>query len=645
MVNEALHLHLRTMFEKQGASPDDLRLVTQLCYDLSSNSDYSAIADRVVAAIDAVRVLDPACGSGAFPIGMLHRMVELLERVDPDNERWKARLLARLPNEMRSDAARGMEGKTYNYLRKLGLVQKNLYGLDIQPLAAVISKLRFFLTLVIEQEVDLSAAESNYGLQALPNLETNLLCCDTLRDSDHALLSGPMLADLRRARYEYYQPASSRERRDELARDIGTKLATLFPGFAQQTKGIVPANPQQRYEQDAAWLTEWFEHATVAAPFFDLETFFPELVSGSSSTLSGEFEFLRDRGGQTELTPQPQRNLSPFHIVIGNPPYGGNKISDDVRNRFGLESKDPYGAFIGRFLSGPNRDTPLAPDGVLSYIVSDTFMTIKTHRPLREQILANRIHKMIRVASDTFRATVNCAITLTQRGAAAENHICQMADLTNVSIHDQYERFLHVLYQTEGFGRRQNIANQTYAIYHYRQTCIPHKLKRPFLRGVTRKLFALMRDVGNKTRIEERDLPNVAFDVSLNGHALSVFKLGDQYSGMGQTRRWLNQGFFKITSGIETVATNVLSARLNRRRKTFRTKLPLTFFPTRKLVSLMRRKSVTEFPGDRHFVWFEMGLPSDADARLLPVYGQPPPRLALDWSVSAVGGCVGEPSL
>ena len=47
------------------------------------------------------------------------------------------------------------------------------------------------------------------------------------------------------------------------------------------------------------------------------------------------------------------------------------------------------------------------------------------------------------------------------------NRIRFCAAQYNVSIWDQHERFLHLLYQTEGFARRQNVANQTYAIYHY----------------------------------------------------------------------------------------------------------------------------------------------------------------------------------
>ncbi len=504
MVNEALHLHLRTRFEQGGATREDIQLLSRLCYEAPDDADFSPIADRVVDALDSVRVLDPACGSGAFPMGMLHRMVELLARVDKDNERWKQRLLARLPTAVRADAARGMEGKSYNYLRKLGLIQKNLYGLDIQPLASLIAKLRFFLTLVIEQDVRPEDRAHNYGLQALPNLETNLICCNTLRDSEHGLLSGPVLQNLRNAREEYYQPQTTHERRDQIAAQIGRELATLYPGFAQQTRGVVPRDNRQREEQDALWIAEWFKHATLPAPFFNVETFFPELVG--------------DEGA---------RNPSPFHIVIGNPPYGGKEIPEEVQSALGLGSNDPYGAFVARFLGSRQRPSPLADSGVLTYIVSETFMTIRSHRQLRGQMLEHRVHKMIRVSGDTFKATVNCSVILCQRSAATPDHICQMADLTNVSIWDQHERFLHLLYQTEGFARRQNVANQTYAIYHYRQSLITTDSNIPFFIA-SPKLFALMNDTTGQVRQESIGGKTVALrSVQLSGTTVPLTKLAD----------------------------------------------------------------------------------------------------------------------
>ncbi|MFH1028817.1 MAG: hypothetical protein V1791_12515, partial [Pseudomonadota bacterium] len=540
MVNEALYLHLKTRFEQAEAGREDLQLLGQICYH-NEGVDCTSIADRVVAELDAVRVLDPACGSGAFPMGMLHRMVDLLRLVDPDNNRWKQRLLGRLPAEMRTDAARGMEGKSYNYLRKLGLIQKNLYGLDIQPLATLITKLRFFLTLVIEQEVSPANRAHNYNLQALPNLETNLLCCNTLIDMEHGLLAGSTQGALREAREEYYQPQTTASRREELANMIGQQLATIFPGFAEKTKGILPPpidlkkgftridQDAMRREQDVYWIAEWFKHATVAAPFFNVEAFFPELVNGGTV-----------------------HHPAPFHIVIGNPPYGGNKISDQMKDTLGLGSKDPYGAFIARFLGDPRRQTPLAEGGVLTYIVSDTFMTIKTHRPLREQMLKNRIHKMLRVHPDTFHATVNCAVILCQRGPAAEDQTCQMADLTNVSIHDQYERFVHLLTKAEGFARRQNIANQTYAIYYYRQSLIHTNSNIPFF-VASPKLFSLMNDTTSPVvfdRLDHDSIPCRVIDLNAKQITLTnLKKLAIEICG--GIKSYDNKKYIKSLSGSE----------------------------------------------------------------------------------------------
>jgi hypothetical protein len=529
MVNEALHLHVRTEFEKQNASSADFRLLSHLFYEPADGTDFEPIADRAVDALDAVRVLDPACGSGAFPMGMLHRMVELLGRLDPENKLWLARMLSRIPAAARQAFEHELAGKSYAYVRKLGLIQNNLYGVDIQPLAALIAKLRFFLTLVIEQDVDAADRSRNYGLQPLPNLETNLLCANTLVDGEHGMISDLILARLRECREAYYQPQTTREEREELASEIGQQLATLFPGFAEATKGVKPEGPTKidrqnmRRQQDSYWLAEWFKHAVVAAPFFNVETFFPELVGDGDS-----------------------RNPAPFHIVIGNPPYGGTKIPDPLKKTLGLGSKDPYGAFIARFIGDPRRPTPLADGGVLAYIVSDTFMTIKTHRPLRDQMMQNRIHKMLRVSGDTFKATVNCAIILCQRGTAPQDQTCQMADLTNVSIWTQHERFLHLLYQTEGFARRQNVSNQTYAIYHYRQSLIATNTNLPFF-VASPKIFALMNDTTAPVTHEEIGGKRVPIHTAqMNGKLIALVKFSAiaevrQGLGTGETKAYLFQ--------------------------------------------------------------------------------------------------------
>lgn len=620
MVNEALHLHLHSCFERSGDSRENIQLLSRLCYELPDGVDFSPIADRVVDVLDAVRVLDPACGSGAFPMGMLHRMMELLQRVDPENQRWKQRLLARLPAAIRADASRGMEGKSYNYLRKLGLIQKNLYGLDIQPLASLIAKLRFFLTLVVEQEVRPEDRGHNYGLQPLPNLETNLLCCNTLEDAKHGLFSGQELTALRDAREQYYQPQTTAAQRAELAQTIGETLAALFPGFAEKTKGIKPPpvdlakgfakidQENMRRQQDVLWIAEWFTHATLAAPFFNVETFFPELVGECAD-----------------------RHPAPFHIVIGNPPYGGSKISDEVKDALCLGSKDPYGAFIARFLGSRQPPGLLAEDGVLAYIVSDTFMTIKTHRPLRRQMLDHRIHKMVRVAGNTFNAIVNCAVILCQRGAPPTEHVCQMADLTNVSIHDQYESFLHLLYQTEGFARRQNVANQTYAIYYYRQSLIHTNSNLPFF-VASPKLFALMNDTTAPVTLETIDGKRVPVrTVQLNAHNVSLSLLGDSGRAsnglsIGSTNRSLikRNPYGHSDGGIGGGYTPV--------------DLLLTLTPQESQnLPLSEQKNGVRSHGNRVFVPYDKGadLIEKGDSVGLPNY-YAPIQFYVDWSPAAV---------
>ena len=64
--------------------------------------------------------------------------------------------------------------------RKLYLIQNSIYGVDIQSIACQIARLRFFISLAIEQEYDDSAAAGNMGITPLPNLDTRMVAASTL---------------------------------------------------------------------------------------------------------------------------------------------------------------------------------------------------------------------------------------------------------------------------------------------------------------------------------------------------------------------------------------------------------------------------------------------------------------------------------
>lgn len=111
---------------------------------------------KIIQQLKNIKILDPACGSGAFPMGILQRIVNLIQKCEEKNYSQKDL-----------------------YELKLELIEKCLYGIDIQPIAVQICKLRFFISLICEQnKTDLS--KDNYGFNPLPNLETKFVAADSL---------------------------------------------------------------------------------------------------------------------------------------------------------------------------------------------------------------------------------------------------------------------------------------------------------------------------------------------------------------------------------------------------------------------------------------------------------------------------------
>jgi hypothetical protein len=509
MVNDTLFIYLKKHITQKQESH-----LYRLIYNDIAIED-SDLSERIVIAIDQFKMLDPACGSGAFPMGMLHRLVDILKKVDDKNEKWLSLKLKSVDPNNRAEFEKILKQHLGDYSRKLGIIRDSIYGIDIQPLAVQITKLRFFISLLIDQKT-----ENKNDITPMPNIETKIICADSLKNPNlFSNSANNTIVELIEARRKYYQPNLSQEEKDIIADNIATALSNAFPLFAKDITG------QTIDGQNKLLIKKWFMHGSLAAPFFNMDFFYPEL---------------KEHGG--------------FDCVMGNPPYGGKKIGDDVRNLLAIESKDPYGAFIARFLpsttdSPTDRTTPLKKGGVLAFIVSDTFMTIKSHLKLRKQMMSNYIHKMVRVHPDTFRATVNTAIIICERKSKQEfdtNHICQMVDMTNISIHEDYSRFTEILHQAEGvaFGtEKQSFSNAEYAIYYYPQQLINTNNNLPFF-VTSPKLFTLMND-GNdadskpKTKIKEIGGNQVQVQtICLNGKEIEIVKL----ENISEIKRGLDTG-------------------------------------------------------------------------------------------------------
>lgn len=176
MVDESLLLYLK---QQTGVEENKLRAI--ISYDLTDDNQYP-LADsekqKVIDALEKIKILDPACGSGAFPIGALQKMVFILQQVDPEGQLWFKKQIQHTSPEIRRVLEREFTHKNFDYIRKLGVIRENIYGIDIQPIATEISRLRCFLTLVVDERIDDTL--ENRGIEPLPNLDFKFVTANSL---------------------------------------------------------------------------------------------------------------------------------------------------------------------------------------------------------------------------------------------------------------------------------------------------------------------------------------------------------------------------------------------------------------------------------------------------------------------------------
>jgi hypothetical protein len=386
MVEEAL---ARCLFSILSAHKKPLpnleeRLRELISAEKESHRFSDTEADAIVAVIGRMRILDIACGSGAFPMGLLQRLVHVLHKLDPGNVRWKAAKLATLPQEMREKAETVFREESFDYTRKLELIKDCIHGVDIQPAAIQISKLRFFLSLVIEQN-------DPRHVRPLPNLETKFVCANSLlglpRPEDWELFQHQIepheraLLDVR-ARYFF---AQNQEEKDACrAEDL--KLRQKLSSFIE---GIGGSAAHELASAVAAWNPYKPDRV---ADYFD-----PESMFG-----------VRDG----------------FDITIGNPPYvRADEQSDwNQRQREQITASKQYETLWEKWdLFVPFIERAyklLKPGGVTTLIVSDAFCHSKYAQKPQNWFLKNARILRLDFCTDLeiFEAAVHNLIYFFQKG-------------------------------------------------------------------------------------------------------------------------------------------------------------------------------------------------------------------------------------
>ena len=354
MVDESLVEHLKRTVGAE-LEPRFRELVSYSTDDVVLTDEEKK---KIMQSLYNCKILDPACGSGAFPVGMLQQMVHIISRIDPENKMWydliidEATRQSREAFETESDNERNEkledikqsfdQSLNYpDYARKLYLIENCIYGGDLQPIAIQISKLRFFISLIVDQKEN-NDPTKNFGIRPLPNLEAKFVACNSLvpleKNADLFSSSDEIVALEKRmheANHKIFTAKSPQKKaawRKILAESREKMAETLLEsGFVSQSSSQMIAS-WNMFDQNSS------------AGFFDSEWMFD----------------IRDG----------------FDIIIGNPPY--IQLEDNegklaiFYEPFRYDTFDRKGDIYSLFYE---RGQALLKDrGILCYITSNKWM-------------------------------------------------------------------------------------------------------------------------------------------------------------------------------------------------------------------------------------------------------------------------------
>ena len=370
MVDESLIAYFKEKFDK--IDDIEIRLRDLFAHNIDLPAFTKSENTALIKAISEVKVLDPACGSGAFPMGVLHRLVDLLNKLDPENKYWnelqKQRAIAETAEVFDSgdteerkvrlneiNKAFDLSMNHPDYARKLFLIENCIYGIDIQQIAIQISKLRFFISLIVDQKVN--DGKPNRNILSMPNLETKFVAANTLIALDKPQQMTLMAGDVER-----------------LEKELASIRHKIFFTRKYSAKKALKKQEKEKREELQTALTESGYNKNVAGQIAGWNPFDP---MQSAKFFDPETMIGFDAG---------------FDIVIGNPPYlnikGQNAEIKDVLRKSYKYSKgaDIYVAFIEKSLQ-LNKSA-----GNLFFIVPNKFFGADYGKSIRKYLKSGDIN-------------------------------------------------------------------------------------------------------------------------------------------------------------------------------------------------------------------------------------------------------------
>lgn len=352
-------------------------------------------------ALKNIKVADPAVGSGAFPLGMLNEIVRARNNI--------TEYLIRLDKTNKLDRKYGetyIRGFRSQYKMKRATIKNSIFAVDIEPSAVDIAKLRLWLSVVVEQEID----DENPEPHPLPNLDCNIMVGNSLIDE----YEGIKLFD--ESLLHKYKNSNSKEESETHAEIASTiQLSLLIDHSDDMLK--------EMFELQDRLFDEDEEHKK------------KELKARIDKIRDDLIEYKLNRDGNKEglnkYNEMKKLKMKPFFIwqlefakvfkenngfdiVIGNPPYGAKF---DKKSKIFLQKRYPN---VPDYESADyfvcKTKELLKIKGIMSYIIPNTILANLFAEKIRKELLDNwnfiNIDNLSTI--DVFEsATVrNCILTL-----------------------------------------------------------------------------------------------------------------------------------------------------------------------------------------------------------------------------------------
>jgi len=590
-----------------------------------------------------LKIVDPGVGSGAFSVDILSKLLRIIEKL---NEKL------------------GLAEDRYNLRKRL--IEDCIYGVDIQERAVHLARLRLWLSLIVDLDV-----EKIKDIPPLINLDFKIVKGDslvskicgfkfdlkTLTRSNQKILE--LIEKYKELKDKYSEAHTDAKRQILKGKIIKTKCAIAIwhlENIKKQHKEELKLIGAQgalfektkKETRDEEQKREILEQKITA-----INEKIEEIKTGEDiDAFNWHLDFFEVMGVKEG-----------FDIVIANPPYGVDVDRNIYKDEFNLDSKDSYGVFAAL---GVNI---LRPGGTLCYIMSDTWQTIRTHHKLRERLLEQTESQyLISVPMKTFKATVNTGIYLFKKSTTDEekDNIVITADFHGLDIkRGDLEAALDLIVDEEPDEKCEDgytiISDREMSIYAYRQKIIKKFSNLSFFIA-SPKLFKLMQDVGNvkpKTYTDEKGSP-VMFDikkekdlfdlfqqggpnvrrVNFNGKEIELVKLGSiaevkQGLCTGDNKYYLRQRLATNGSNYREIDLNLVVKEEElekiRRDEQFRIDVIENGICTNPTHKTHKHR----YFGGRYFIPYEKGGASDIEEGWLPNYYVPTPYL-IDWSEDAL---------